>query len=146
MRGSIPAVQGMELALRESSPYAEGFGVWRMDGNGYGNEWRLNRRFDGMSVSLDLELNEMTPSFIPRRLSAAGELLGLLEQLIPLVEVPVSRSDACAGAETGGIRPFDPPIIGISPSIVSLRSDIRKVAAGQIHVLICGESGTGKEL
>ena len=146
MRGSVPAMQGMELALREPSSCVEGFGVWRMDGNGYGNEWRLNRRFDGMSVSLDLELNEITPSFIPRRLSAAGELLGLLEQLIPLVDVSVSRSDACTGAAAGGGRPLNPPIIGISPSIISLRSDIRKVAAGQIHVLICGESGTGKEL
>ena len=146
MRGSVPGDQGMELALREASPCAEGFGVWRMDGNGYGNEWKLDRRFDGMSVSLELELNEMSPSFIPRRLSAAGELLGLLEQLIPLVEIPVTRSDSCGGAAAGGNRPFDPPIIGISPSIVSLRSDIRKVAAGEIPVLICGESGTGKEL
>ncbi len=146
IQGCVPSDQGMELALRESSPFAEGFGTWRMDGNGYGNEWRLDRRVDDMAVSLELDMNEMSPSFIPRRLSAAGELLGLLEQLIPLVEIPIIRSDSCGGAATGGNRPFDPPIIGISPSIVSLRSDIRKVAAGEIPVLICGESGTGKEL
>lgn len=146
MSGSVPAIQGMDLSLRETAPYIEGFGAWRMDGNGYGNEWRLNRRFEGMSVSLDLELNEVTPSFVPRRLSAAGELLGLLERLIPLVEVPAFRSEVHGGAAAGGNRPFDPPIIGISPSIVSLRSDIRKVAAGEIPALVCGESGTGKEL
>jgi transcriptional regulator with GAF, ATPase, and Fis domain len=146
MSGSVPAIPGMELSLREPAPYVEGFGAWRMDGNGYGSEWRLDRRFDGMSVSLDLEMNEVTPSFVPRRLSAAGELLGLLELLIQMVELPASRFETCEGAEAGGIRPFDPSIIGISPSIVSLRSDIRKVAAGEIPVLVCGESGTGKEL
>ena len=144
--GSAPADQGMELALRESPAFVEGFGVWRLDGSDYGNEWRLRRRLDGMSVLLDLELNEMSPSFIPRRLSAAGELLGLLEQLIPLVEVPVLGSEVSTGAAAGGSRPLKPPIIGISPSIVSLRDDIRKIAAGEIHVLISGESGTGKEL
>jgi transcriptional regulator with PAS, ATPase and Fis domain len=43
-------------------------------------------------------------------------------------------------------RPFDPPIVGISPAIVSLRGDIRKIADGEIHALVSGESGTGKEL
>ena len=146
IRGSVPADQVMELALRESAAFVEGFGVWRMDGSSYGNEWRLQRRLDGMSVSLDLEMNERSPSFISRRLAAAGELLGLLEHLIPLVEIPVSGTETFGGAAAGGSRSFDPPIIGISPSIVSLRSDIRKIAAGEIPVLICGESGTGKEL
>jgi DNA-binding NtrC family response regulator len=143
--GGVPADQSAELALRESASTAGGFGVWRMDGSGYGNEWRLERRLAGMSVSLDLELNEMTPSFLPRRISAAGELLGLLEHLLPLADVLAPGHGGC-GAAAGGGRPFDPPIAGISPSIVSLREDIRKVAAGRIHVLICGESGTGKEL
>lgn len=146
MRGSVDTEQGMEFGLRESTAYAEGFGVWRMEGSGYGNEWRLRRRLDGMSVSLDLELNERAPSFVSRRLSAAGELLGLLEHLIPLVEVPFPGTGVCGGAATGGGRPFNPPIIGISPQIVRLRDDIRKIAAGKIHVMICGESGTGKEL
>ncbi len=144
--GGVDAVQGMELALRESAAFVEGFGVWRMDRSSYGSEWRLERRLDGMSVSLDLEMNESSPSFVSRRLSAAGELLGLLEQLIPLVEYPVSGPETSGGAAAGGSRPFDPPIIGISPSIVSLRDDVRKVAAGEIPVLVCGESGTGKEL
>ena len=146
MCGSVPADHGVELALRESAAFVESFGAWRMDCSSYGNEWRLERRLDGMSVSLDLEMNERSPSFISRRLSAAGELLGLLEQLIPLVEFPVSDPETFGGAAAGGSRPFDPPIIGISPPIVSLRDDIRKIAAGVIPVLICGESGTGKEL
>jgi transcriptional regulator with AAA-type ATPase domain len=146
MRGSVDTELGMEFGLRESTAFAEGFGVWRMDGDGYGNEWRLRRRLDGMSVSLDLELNERAPSFVSRRLSAAGELLGLLEHLIPLVEVPFPGTGVCGGAAPGGGRLFKPPIIGIPPQIVRLRDDVRKIAAGKIHVMICGESGTGKEL
>ena len=146
MRGSVNTEQGMEFGLRESTAFAESFGVWRMDGSGYGNEWHLRRQLDGMSVSLDLELNERTPSFVSRRLSAAGEFLGLLEHLVPLVEVPFPGTGVCGMAVAGGGRPFEPQIIGISPQIIRLRDDIRKIAAGEIHVLICGESGTGKEL
>lgn len=147
MRGGVVSKdRGMELVLRESAAFSEDFGAWQWEGSGYGNEWSLNRQIEGMSVSLDLELNEMSPSFIPRRLSAAGELLGLLEQLIPLVEVPLAGSEVSVGAAAGGVRPLKPPIIGISPQIVRLREDIRKLAAGEIRVLICGESGTGKEL
>jgi len=146
MCGSVPADHGVELALRESTAFVEGFGVWRMDRSSYGNEWRFERRLDGMFVSLDLEMNERSPSFISRRLSAAGELLGLLEQLIPLVEFPISGLETFGGVAAGGSRPFDPPISGISPAIVSLRDDIRMIEAGGIPVRICGESGTGKEL
>jgi transcriptional regulator with GAF, ATPase, and Fis domain len=91
-------------------------------------------------------MNERAPSFVQRRLSAAGELLGLIEQLVPLVEVPTVEPEARCRAAAGGGRPLKPPIIGISPRIIRLRQDIRKIAAGRIHVLICGESGTGKEL
>jgi len=145
MNGSACEDRGFELSLREPAAFMGGFGPWRMEGNGYGNEWRLVRRVDGMTLSLDLELNERAPTFVPRRLSAAGELLGLLDHLAIGIEVPADRSDKPERA-AGEARGFDPPIAGISPSIVRLREDIRKIAFGDIHVLVCGESGTGKEL
>jgi two-component system response regulator AtoC len=142
--------KGMELALRESTASTGGLGLWRMDDSGYGAQWHLRRLIADMSVSLVLELNESTPSFIPKRLAAAGELLGLLEHLIPLADIPADVAFApdwiSEEMADGDDRPFNPPIIGISPRITSLRRDIRKIAAGQIPVLIYGESGTGKEL
>ena len=120
MTGIAGEETGNELGLRESSVFLGGFGPWRMEGGGYGSEWRLLRRIGGMTLSLDLEMNERAPLFVPRRLSAAGELLGLLDHLVTRVEVPAGKSDApeCAAC---GIRGFDPPIAGISPSIASLR-------------------------
>jgi len=144
IRGGVRIDRCVDLALRESPAFSGGFGAWKMDGDGYGGNWRLVRRSGAVSAYLEMELSEVRPPFISRRLSAAGELLGLLELLIPHLEMDLDGSGV-SGLDAEG-RPFDPPIIGISPAIVSLRGDIRKIAAGDIHALVCGESGTGKEL
>ena len=47
--------------------------------------------------------------------------------------------DASAPAEP-------PPLLGDSPSLTRLRSEIARVAASRATVLVAGESGTGKEL
>jgi transcriptional regulator with PAS, ATPase and Fis domain len=144
--GSLNIDQGMEFSLRESNIAPGGFGAWRLEGNGYGNKLLFSRKLGGMTLALDLQLNETSPSFISRRLSATKELLGVLEHLVPLTEIYGADQEASVNVGTGTGGAFDPPIIGLSRQINRLREDIRKVAAGTIHVLVRGESGTGKEL
>ena len=133
----------LEFSLKEPASAAAGRFGWLMERRDEGCEWRMRRRINGLAVTLDIALDGHGSGFLQQRLAIAGEMAGVLENLLPYIGL----SAACTcGDDDSGAQPFDPPLFGTAPAIVELKRRIRQVAAGDLTVLVCGESGTGKEL
>jgi transcriptional regulator with PAS, ATPase and Fis domain len=80
---------------------------------------------------------------------AAGTIsmcMRIIRSILPVAEMADYQEWDDDLSEAGEGMKFDPPLIGCSEGIAKLKKDIRRVAQGDISVLIEGESGTGKEI
>lgn len=118
--------------------------------------WRVSVRggaplvFRGIVDDLDVEISLE----ISRDRGAANQgwensdhrfCFNLIEKVLPLLHLKNAEANI-PFVRTNRKRLFDPPIIGNSEIIRSLKEQIQKIAASELSVLIEGESGTGKEV
>ncbi|MDZ7859340.1 MAG: sigma-54 dependent transcriptional regulator [Candidatus Krumholzibacteriota bacterium] len=118
--------------------------------------WRVSVRggaplvFRGIADDLDVEISLEIGR--ERRTADKGWensdhrfCFNLIEKVLPLLHVKDTEANI-PFVRTDKKKLFDPPIIGNSEIIRSLKQQIQKIAPSELSVLIEGESGTGKEV
>lgn len=146
--GAVCAAKDFRPCREEPAFERGGFRGWDLQGDwelhyaGGGVKWRFGCKLDGFDLEIDLTFSAERLALLNRRISTAASFVKLFDAL---VSECVVQAD-CIRGECSRQDSFDPPLVGVSETIVRLRRRVQRISGSEIPLLITGESGTGKEV